>query len=83
MNGYTDGRLLVVKQLQAERRAEGAGNRLGLDRAREEAVRERAARVLATVLLVVLALAALAGAGTGPGAAALLGTGATPLPGLP
>ena len=85
MNGYADIQMLIIKRVQADRRAEGAANRLvaewrgGQHRPRRPAgpgdrIRTEVARLLVTIVLVLLGLVGTAGVGT------LLGVGAATVP---
>ena len=85
MNGYTDTQLLIVKRIQADRRAEAAADRLTGEWRRTGPPRPRvgpggglraaAGRLVLTTILVVLGIGAMAGAGM------LLGTGVQPVEG--
>jgi hypothetical protein len=85
MNGYADTQLLIIKRIQADRRAAGAANRLGAerrrggDRTRRPAgrggrIRAELAQILVTIVLVLLGVVGVAGAGT------LLSVGAASIP---
>jgi hypothetical protein len=59
MNGYTDTQMIVVKQIQADRRAAAVANRLAADWRRGQAVRERAQQPVAWLRRLTAPLGAL------------------------
>lgn len=72
MDAYTDTRLLLVKQIQAQRRAEAAADRLAAHVALRRAPAPadglvlNVARLLVAFVLVAVGVGGLAGAGTLP-----------------
>ncbi len=91
MNGYADNQLLIIKRIQADRRAEAAANRLGGEwrRGRERSprpsgwggrIRAELAQIVVAIVFVLLGVVGLAGAGTllSMGAASLPAEGPTP-----
>ena len=59
MNGYTDTQMIVVKQMQAERRAAAAADRVAADWRRAQAARGRAQEPVPWLRRLIAPLGAL------------------------
>ena len=84
MNGYiTDAQMMIVKQIQAERRAEAAANRVAADWRRghpapADPIVVQVARLVVTIVLVAVGIGGVVGTGTLAGAGAIPADGPTP-----